>query len=81
MPACGPHADNAHALTSGPGEYDHNDSPDVDADRDPALAGVTGRNDQRIVRKHVVQISEVQPVLCEIGEAFRLVPNDFMILL
>ena len=74
--ACGPHANNAHALTSKPGEYNNDDSSDVDADRDPALARVMGRNDQRIVKKRLIQIGEIQPVLFEVGAALRFVPND-----
>ena len=53
-----------------------NDSPDVDADRDPTLARVMGWNDQRIVKKRLVQIGEIQPVFFKIGATLRVVPND-----
>jgi hypothetical protein len=59
VPARGPHADNADAFTSEPGEYDNDNSPDVDADRDPAPIGVVGRNDQGIVEKRFVQVGEI----------------------
>lgn len=54
----------------------NDDSPDVDADRDPARARIKGRNDQRIVKKRLIQISEIQPVFFEVGAALRFVPND-----
>ena len=34
-------------------------------------------DDQCVVEKRFIQISEIQPVLVEIGEALRFVPNDF----
>jgi hypothetical protein len=50
--------------------------PDVDADCDPTLARVMGWNNQRIVKKRLVQIGEIQPVFFKIGAALRFVPND-----
>jgi hypothetical protein len=59
VPARGPHANNADAFTSEPGEYDNDNSPDIYADCNPALAGVVGRNDQGIVEKCFVQVREI----------------------
>jgi hypothetical protein len=64
-------------LAAEPGEYDDDNAAYVDADRDPAPALVVRRNDQRVVKKRFIQISEIQPVLVEVGETLWLVPNDF----
>jgi hypothetical protein len=50
-------------LTPQPGEYNDDNTPDVHADRDPALALVVRRNDQRVIEKRLVQIGEIQSVL------------------
>ena len=57
--------------------YNNDNAADVDTDSDPTFAGVVGRNDQSIVKKRFMEISEIQPVLFEVGETLRLVPNDF----
>jgi len=51
--------------------------PDVDADRNPALAGLMGRKDKGGIEKRFIQIGEIQLVLFEVGEALRFVPSDF----
>jgi hypothetical protein len=77
VPACGPHADDADAFTPEPCEYDNDGAADVDADRDPALAGVVGRKDKRRIEKRFIEIGEIQPVFFEVGQALRFVPNNF----
>ena len=64
------------ALAPQPGEYDDDNTTDAYADRDPALALVR-RDHQRAVEKRLVQIDEIQPVLVEIGETLRFIPDDF----
>jgi hypothetical protein len=76
IPARGPHADDAHALGAQPREHDDNDATDIDADRDPTLAGIVRRDDQGGLKERFVQVGEIQPVLVEIGEAFRFVPRS-----
>jgi hypothetical protein len=75
--AGGSHADDAHAFAAEPREHDDDNAADADANRDPALALVVRRNGQGVVKKRFIQISEIQPVLVEVGETLRFVPNDF----
>ena len=75
--AGGSHADDAHAFAAEPGEYDDHNAAYADADRDPTPALVVRRNDQRVVKKRFIQISEIQPVLVEVGADASVRPKQF----
>ena len=58
------------------GEHNDNNAARVHADGAPAFWLVPWSH-QRIFEKCFVEISKIQPVLFQVGEALRLVPNDF----
>ena len=53
-------------------EHHHNHATDVFADAGPTP--VVRGYDQRAVKKGLIEIGEVQTVLCKVGEALRFIP-------
>jgi hypothetical protein len=72
----GTHADNADTLAAETGEHNHDNASRIHADSAPALGRIP-RNYECIFEKCFVEVSKIQPVLFQVGEALRLVPNDF----
>ena len=59
-------------LLSQSDKHHHNHATDVFADADPTP--VVRGYDQRAVKKGLIEIGEVQTVLCKVGEALRFIP-------
>ena len=72
------HADNADGFLPVDGEDHGNHASNADANGTGPIT-VAAENDG-MIEEPLVQISEIHPVLDEVGGALRLVPDDFHIL-
>src|SRR4051795_11554823 len=71
-----PHADDTDSLKPQASKHHDDNTANVHANCDPAFASAVRSNDQRVVKECLVEIGEIQPVLGEVGQPFRFVPDD-----